>query len=401
MKKKYIAIIVIVVAVIFAAVCLASTLNSSLATIKATYTYFEDCINVEGLVIRDEEVYEKSADTIFETHKKDGDRVSAGMVIGMIYGKDASKTVVNKIAEINNRIAELQKQQYGIETSYEDVSKVDSQIASSVSELQKFAQKCDGAGITTTKYELDRLLDNRLVLEGKKASATNELDELQARRDEMEAELSKEDVISNSSGIMTHAVDGFEADVTPDKIEYYTPEAIDAWLDYNADVPKTKYLKIIRNNCWYYAFNITVNQLDNMKIGDGAYIKTTAESNELIPVTVYDISDPSSDKRVTVTVQCTHDIASAFTARKPQMVFVKKVYEGYKVPKTAVVVKNDVVGVYALMGGIVEFRPINIVYSSEDYIMISNEYDSETNQIHMYDDIILSTEDVKEGMLFT
>ena len=83
------------------------------------------------------------------------------------------------------------------------------------------------------------------------------------------------------------------------------------------------------------------------------------------------------------------------------MVFVKKVYEGYKVPKTAVVVKDDVVGVYALMGGIVEFRPINIVYSSEDYIMISNEYDSETNQIHMYDDIILSTEDVKEGMLFT
>ena len=149
MKKKYIAIIVIVVAVIFAAVGLVGTFNSSLATVKATYTYFEDCIDVEGLVIRDEEVYEKSADTIFETHKKDGDRVSAGMVIGMIYGKDASKTVVNKIAEINNRIAELQKQQYGIETSYEDVSKVDSQIASSVSELQKFAQKCDGAGITT------------------------------------------------------------------------------------------------------------------------------------------------------------------------------------------------------------------------------------------------------------
>ncbi|MDY6315278.1 MAG: HlyD family efflux transporter periplasmic adaptor subunit, partial [Clostridia bacterium] len=255
--------------------------------------------------------------------------------------------------------------------------------------------------ITADKYQLDRLLDNRLVLEGKKDSPTNELGELQARRDEMEAELSKEDVVSKTSGIMTHVVDGYEADVTPDKIEYYTPEAIDAWLDYTTEAPKNAYLKIINNDCWYYAFNLTVNQLDNLKIGNGAYIKTTSESTELIPVTVYDISDPSSDKRVTVTVQCARDVNSAFTNRKPEMIFVKKVYEGYKVPKTAVVVKNDVVGVYALMGGIVEFRPINIVYSSEDYIMISNVYDSEINQIHMYDDIILSTDGVKEGMLFT
>lgn len=401
MKNKRIAICVIAAAAVIAAVCLASTLRSSLNTVKATYTYFEDYIDVQGIVIRNEEVYEKDADTIFETSKKEGDRVSAGSVIGRVYGKDASKTVVNKIAEINNRIAELQKQQYGLETTYEDASKVDSQIASSVTDLQSAAQAFDGAGITADKYQLDRLLDNRLVLEGKKDSPTNELGELQARRDEMEAELSKEDIVSKTSGIMTHVVDGYEADVTPDKIEYYTPEAIDAWLDYSTDAPKNAYLKIINNDCWYYAFNLTVNQLDNLKIGDGAYIKTTSESTELIPVTVYDISDPSSDKRVTVTVQCTRDVNSAFTNRKPEMIFVKKVYEGYKVPKTAVVVKNDVVGVYALMGGIVEFRPINIVYSSEDYIMISNAYDSEINQIHMYDDIILSTDGVKEGMLFT
>lgn len=401
MKKKRIAVIVIVAVAVFAAVCLANAFKSSLSTVKTTYTYFEDYIEVKGIIIRNEDVYTKDDGTVFETLKKEGDRVSAGAEIGMIYGKDASKTVINKIAEINNRISELQKQQYGLETVYEDSSKVDSLIASGVSELIKAAQSCDGAGITSAKYELDRLLDNRLVLEGKKDSPTNELGELQARRDEMEAELSKEDVISRSSGILTHTVDGFEADITPDNIEYYTPEAIDAWLDYSADVSKEAYIKIINNDCWYYAFNLTVHQLDNLKIGDSAYIKTSDESTELIPVILYDISDASDDGRVTVTVQCSRDVNTAFVSRKPEMIFVKKVYEGFKVPKTAVIVKKDVVGVYALMGGIVEFRPINIVYSSEDYIMISNEYDYDTNRIHMYDDVILSPEDVKEGMLFT
>ncbi|MDY6315415.1 MAG: HlyD family efflux transporter periplasmic adaptor subunit, partial [Clostridia bacterium] len=148
MKNKRIAICVIAAAAVIAAVCLANTLKSSLNTVKATYTYFEDYIDVKGIVIRNEEVYEKDADTIFETSKKEGDRVSAGSVIGMVYGKDASKTVVNKIAEINNRISELQKQQYGLETRYEDASKVDSQIASSVTDLQSAAQAFDGAGIT-------------------------------------------------------------------------------------------------------------------------------------------------------------------------------------------------------------------------------------------------------------
>ena len=130
-------------------------------------------------------------------------------------------------------------------------------------------------------------------------------------------------------------------------------------------------------------------------------------SGNSIPVSIYDISDRSSDGRVTVTVECSRDINSTLTNRKLELVFIKNVYEGYKIPFEAVHVKegtgeNDsVVGVYALMGGIVEFRPVKISYSGEDYIMISNEYDEKTNRIHMYDEIIISTEGIKEGMLFT
>lgn len=401
MRKKIIPALIIIAAIVVAILGFSMQITSSLNTVKAQYTYFEDSVNVEGVVIRSEDVYTKEPETIFESTKKEGDRIAAGSVMGTIYGKDAPKDVINTITEINSRISELYVKETGLHIEYDDVAEIDSRMASVADKMVGAAQSGDGQLISTYSYELDKLLENKLALNGQSSESSGELELLEARRDELEANLTKEDVISRTSGIMTYAIDGFETDLTSAVINKLTPKALDAWLEYEPEKPENTYCKIVSNNSWFYAFNITENQLDNMKVADSAYIKTTAESVDLIPVIIYDISEKSPDGRITVTIECTRDINSAVTNRKLNLIFIKNVHEGFKIPTTAVHVKDDVVGVYALMGGIVEFRPIKIVYSGEDYVMISNTYNAETNRIHMYDEIILSTEGIEEGMLFT
>ncbi len=401
MKKKIIAIAIIAVAVVVAVMGFVTQINTPLNTIKAQYSYFEDAIGVSGIVIRTEDVYHKEADTVFESEKKEGQRIPAGSVIGTVYGKDAPKDVISSITELNSRIENIRSKQSGVQFEYDDISKVESRMAVVTEYLIDAAQEADGQVVSSYKYELDLLLRNKLQLNGKASDDSNELSLLEAKRDKLEAELDKTDIVCRTSGILTYVVDGFEGELTADLITKLNPEAVDAWIEYNPEIPEDAYSKIVVNDSWFFSFNLTEKQLDNMKVYDNAYIKTTAESTDLIGVTVYDISEKSPDGRVTVTVECTRDVNSALTNRKLDLIFVKKIYEGYKIPNTAVHVKDDVVGVYALMGGIVEFRPIKIVYSGEDYVIISNEYDSETNRIHMYDEIIISTEGIKEGMLFT
>lgn len=407
MNRKYFLVGAVAVAVVLAIIGFALQMDSSLETLKAQYTYFEDAIEVRGIVIREEDVYTKESNTVFESLKSEGDRVAAGSNLGTVYGKDTPKDVINSITEINGRISELKIKETGIHSEYDDVSKVESHMALIADELVTASQLNDGNLITSNKAELDRLLQNKLEITGKVTASADELSMLEHQKKELESGLSKTDVTCRTSGLLTYAIDGFEGELTKDIISILSPESLNAWLDYNPDIPLDAYSKIVSNNSWYFAFNITVNQLDNIKVGDYAYIKTTKESVDLIPVSVYDISESSDDGLVTVTVECSRDINSVLTNRKMDLVFVKSVYEGYKIPIEAVHVKegtdeNDsVVGVYALMGGIVEFRPVKISYSGEDYIMISNVYDEKTNRIHMFDEIIISTEGIKEGMLFT
>ena len=401
MKKKIIPALLVIAAVIIAVAGFSMQISHSLNTVKAQYSYFEDSLSVEGIVIRNEDVYTKKPETIFESSKKEGERISAGDIMGRIYGKDAPKDIINTITEINSRISELYIKEAGLKVEFDDVSEVNSRMSSVADKMSETSQSGDGQQISDYMSELYMLMENKLALSGKEGNASGELELLEARRDELESGLTKEDVISRTSGLMTYAIDGFESDLTSAIISKLNPKSLDAWLDYSPEKPADSYCKIVSNNSWYFAFNITENQLDNMKVADLAYIKTTTESIDLIPVTIYNISETMPDGRLTVTIECTRDIGSALTNRKLNLIFIKNVYEGFKIPTTAVHVKDDVVGVYALMGGIVEFRPIKIVYSGEDYVMVSNVYNYETNRIHMYDEIILTTERIKEGMLFT
>ena len=118
MKKRIIATVLIVVAIIVALMGFSRQINSSLNTIKAQYSYFEDAIEVKGIIIRNEEVYTKEADTIFESELKEGQRVPAGSVLGTVYGKDAPKEVISTITDINSRISELRKQQNGLHAHF-------------------------------------------------------------------------------------------------------------------------------------------------------------------------------------------------------------------------------------------------------------------------------------------
>ena len=77
-----------------------------------------------------------------------------------------------------------------------------------------------------------------------------------------------------------------------------------------------------------------------------------------------------------------------------------KSYEGIKAPSSALHIKDGKKGVYVLISSQVKFRQADILYSNDDYVLLS--YDaSASNGIRIYDKIITQGKDLEDGKVYT
>ena len=75
-------------------------------------------------------------------------------------------------------------------------------------------------------------------------------------------------------------------------------------------------------------------------------------------------------------------------------------YTGVKVPVDAVHVVDGKKGVYALISSQVKFREAEILYTGDDYVLLSYDPDSD-NGIRLYDKIITQGKDLEDGKVYT
>ena len=93
---------------------------------------------------------------------------------------------------------------------------------------------------------------------------------------------------------------------------------------------------------------------------------------------------------------------------------VFKTIKGYKIPGSAVREVNGVKGVYILRASLVNFREINIVLTTEDYVITADPVPPDTsdmtpeqkeealaalpeNEVEQYDEIIVKGKDLYDG----
>ena len=55
-------------------------------------------------------------------------------------------------------------------------------------------------------------------------------------------------------------------------------------------------------------------------------------------------------------------------------------------------------GVYIVSGGAPAFRPVEVLYSNDNFAVISSEQ-SAANQVKLYDEIIVKAGEIEEGKL--
>ena len=75
-------------------------------------------------------------------------------------------------------------------------------------------------------------------------------------------------------------------------------------------------------------------------------------------------------------------------------------YTGIKLPAEAVHVNNGEKGVYALVASVVKWRKADILYTTDDYVVLSYTPE-EDGGIKLYDQIVVQGKELHDGKVYT
>ena len=369
MKKIFIIIICLMAAVILGyGIHYAAAPVSSQELERATH---EKSAPARGYIVRDETAYYADRSGQLYNNVAVGARVAKDSLIYTIYDGSVDPSVISELNTLNRSIAAAEAEQASESYSSDSIS-VESEIASRTAQIIGAARENDVTSIARYKKDINSLRQNGSII-----SAADELTELTARRDALEAQLGNgiSERYAENSGVFTTYYDGMEDVLSTDRADEYTVEYIESLGEASSreshydTVEEGGFLCCIVNNHLWSVLLVTERKaLDGSEIGDTVTVRFNNIAGEERDGKISYISSEEQDKdgRCFVIIECSEYFEGAYSYRNADADIIFEKYSGYKVPVQAVHSEEQRQFVIGLSDNRLYECDINVLYSNTD-----------------------------------
>ena len=370
-------------------------------TTTACYTYqLEETLSVTGYVVRSEVVLTGQTSGLLRLSRTEGERVSAGGEVAVVYADQAS---VDRQGEIDNLETQIEQLEYAQQSALSgEVSlKLDNQILSAMTSLRQHL----------TADQLDEAEDHITTLRGlilKRDYTYTDSEDLDAQLESLKSQLQTlknqaasgaRTITAPQSGIYSAVVDGYESVLTPESLEDITPSQLLSVQEGAAD--DSGLGKLIVADTWYYAATINESDAAGLKEGQTLTLRFPKEDADGYSMKIQSISEPESG-RVAVVFSCSGYVQDVTLLRQQSAELVTDSVTGLRVPKEAVRVNEEgQTGVYCILGRKAQFKPVKVLYTSDEFVLVSSTAEKESARIRPGDEVIVSANDLYNGKIVT
>ena len=105
----------------------------------------------------------------------------------------------------------------------------------------------------------------------------------------------------------------------------------------------------------------------------------------------------------TLVFRCNTVTAELLSLRKETIKIVENEYDGLKIDPRSIRVNEDGdYGVYALVGNVVRWRDINIIYQTEEYAVVEKldtSLEVNSGYLHLYDEVVVEGKNLYDGKI--
>ena len=373
------------------------------------YRYFSDPINttlvyasseemvveLNGYLIRDEETFHSDAATLGHA-LGEGDRVGKGQVLATAYTDSGALTRVEQLEALQLRLEQLS---FSL-TSFLDPDaalKLDSSINSGILALR---QSIAGGEYSGADEELSAL--KSAILKRDYTSASQEEIEADIKTteqsiSELERSLNGTEITAPEAGIYSAACDGYETVLTPELLaDDLTPSKLNSVKATGSDTANVG--KLIYGDTWYYAAVISDAQAEELA-GRSTVTMRFAKGLSIDPkMTIHSISRSENGQRVLV-LRSEKYIAQTTLMRHQAATLVLRTYEGLRLPSNALRVNDDgVAGVYCVLGVRARFKPVQVVYQGDGYVLVeAASIEDDSSMLRRGDEVIITASEIYDG----
>jgi len=399
-KKVTVPVFTILLAVAIVLMFVMSLFREPVETEIVRYGTAENKKSVEAYILRNETVINSPESGILNCHVAENSRVPRYTRVASVYVGDYSEDIQIKLRNINEKINQLETSNKDKSFYVSDAASTENTIYTRVDNILSAVYRNDMTHAAQYKDDLNKLIKN---MHGEQVNETDTLADLKKQKAELEQQLSAtvSSIYSPVAGVFNSTIDGYEEYFNLSNLQSITPEylknAESAKQNVNSNAVKDSPVAKISNNYeWYVASTLDSTWSDTLKTGDVVNLRFPKISEETYTGVVKHIS-PEQDGEVAIVVSCGEHVENIFGIRKTETEIIKATYNGFKISKDAVrILEDGTQGVYILRDGTAWFRNIDVLYNGESYI-IAKEDNSKKSNILLYDEVILSEDELFDG----
>lgn len=360
-------------------------------------TTIEETIDFKGFALRDEKIIDTSASGTVIPLAHDGKRVANGDNIAVVCQNDDQAAAYTKLESLKQELERYKnindpdgtqelsadKLNTKISDAYDDI--MDAVTTGAYDELPDaltaYADKCATKQILT---------EGSIDLSAKLTSLENEIDALTAQN------INYSSVKAPKSGYYINTIDGYESALSYKDALSLTSQQIESALNAEpAAVSGNSLGKIVESYKWYIVGETESQNSSYFKNGAKITVNFPKEGVNHVTMLV-EKADTQGDK-MTVVLSCSLMDETFANMRTEDMQIVTKSHMGYRVPSNVIRFDEDNnTGIYVLRGKIITFIPVEIIYTEDDFAIISSS-SSNGKSVRLYDEVIIKGKDLEDG----
>lgn len=370
----------------------------------------EQAYNTDAYLIRDEAMLKSPFDGKYIPTVSEGERVPAGFEVATVL-KGASEKLLEQLKELDIRIIKDQEQKSeNLEIFSEDIEKVEGEIYQRVKTLVNETDLNSLSKTKQIKEEMDRTIQKKALIIGNSSTTDVFLNSLKAEKQKLQEQikLNTREITTDTAGIISYYVDGYEDRINPGMLRKLNPETLDGLK--NAEIQKMNvdnvvetnkpFAKIIKDVEYYAATVIDADHAKLFKIDDAINVRIN-DTGTLIDGIVHYKSEEQNGKCV-IAVKLDKGLNDTVNLRKVNIDLIRNYYKGLKVPLSCmrdIDEKGMTAKITLNKANYAQIREVRIVGKTDEWAVIESLKATGSESVSLYDIYVTNPENVREGQM--
>ena len=405
MSDRVVRIILMSLLVLFAGSYSIYTAIRFLYTPYKTETLLEysvtDSYRAKAVAIRDETVLEYNGDGFLVFTKVDGAVVIAQSVIANVYQTTDDLHWQTLLAQYDAEI-ELLKTAQNASGQLIGNDVLLNQINDSVSSLVSASVTRDLRTLSENRNQLQLLLSRRLIASGRQKDFSERINYLTSQKEYARSQVSEHigTVTAKYSGYFCSVNDGYENLLTIDGMMEYS---IEEYLKFiNGEVlpkPTGGIGRVHDGHNWYLAVEVSKDHLDRFSASKMVMLDFGIATCREVPASIHQVFSQEGNDTAIVILKCNRLNEALIKMRFTTLDIRFGSFSGLRINPLAIRYNGQTEGVYVLSGGMITFKAIERIYSSDEFVLCKYDEFGDAKALKLFDDVIIEGADLYDGKI--